>query len=218
MERVNQELDQYLQLFVNEWQDDWYDLLPMVEFQHNNHVHSATQQPPFLLNTGYIPRMGFEPQQNHSNLEMVNEFMERMRTAIEEAKSAICKAQDDIKRYYDRRRTLAPVFKPGDKVFLDTSDIHTMRPSQKLLHQWLGPFVVEQRIGPMAYRLRLPHGERGKRDVDCDKQVEKAVTAPNCMLKGSWGEGGSGGIRKKLKSEYAAYLESKYRRNDRSSI
>jgi len=60
--------------------------------------------------------------------------------------------------------------------------------------------------------------ERGKRDFDCDKQVEKAVTAPNCMLKGSWGEGGSGGIRKKLKSEYAAYLESKYRRNNGSSI
>ena len=64
----------------------------------------------------------------------------------------------------------------------------------------------------------VQRAERGKRDVDCDKQVEKAVTAPNCVLKGSWGEGGSGGIRKKLKSEYAAYLESKYRRNDGSSI
>jgi len=61
-------------------------------------------------------------------------------------------------------------------------------------------------------------GERGKRDVYCDKQVEKAVTVPNCMLKGSWGEGGSGGIRKKLKSEYAAYLESKFRKNDGNSI
>jgi len=38
------------------------------------------------------------------------------------------------------------------------------------------------------------------------------------MLKGSWGEGGSGDIRKKLKIEYAAYLESNYRRNDGSSI
>jgi len=36
--------------------------------------------------------MGFEPQQNHSNLEMVNEFMERMRAAIDKAKSAIRKA------------------------------------------------------------------------------------------------------------------------------
>jgi len=60
-ERVNQELDQYLQLFVNERQDDWYDLLPMAEFQHNNHVYSTTQQPPFLLNTGWLPHMGFEP-------------------------------------------------------------------------------------------------------------------------------------------------------------
>jgi len=43
MEHVNQELDQYLQLFVNEWQNNWYDLLPLAEFQHNNHVHSTTQ-------------------------------------------------------------------------------------------------------------------------------------------------------------------------------
>jgi len=44
------------------------------------------------------------------------------------------------------------------------------------------------------------------------------VTVLNHMLKGSWGEGESRSIRKKLKSEYAAYLESKYERNDGSSI
>jgi len=129
----------------------------MAEFQHNNHVHSATQQPLFLLDTGCIPRIGFEPRQNHSNLETVNEFTERMRMAIEEAKSVIRKAQDDMKRYYDCRRTLALVFRPGDKVFLDALDIHTTCPSQKLLYWWLGSFVVEQQIGPMAYHLRLPH-------------------------------------------------------------
>jgi len=61
MEHVNQELDQYLWLFVNKRQNNWYDLLPMAEFQHNNHVHSAIQQPPFLLDTGHISRIGFEP-------------------------------------------------------------------------------------------------------------------------------------------------------------
>ena len=65
---------------------------------------------------------------------------------IKEVKSTICKAQDDIKRYYDRRRTLAPVFKPSDKVFLNTSDIQTMCPSQKLSHRQLGLFVVEWQI------------------------------------------------------------------------
>ena len=49
------------------------------------------------------------------------------------------------------------MFNPGDKVFLDALDIRTTCPSQKLLHQRLGPFVVEWRIGPMAYHLKLPH-------------------------------------------------------------
>jgi len=45
--------------------------------------------------------MGFEPWQNPSSLEIVNKFTERMRMAIKEAKSAICKAQNDMKKYYD---------------------------------------------------------------------------------------------------------------------
>jgi len=113
-ECVNQELNQFLRLFVNERQDNWYDLLLIAEFQHNNHVHSATQQPLFLLDTGRIPRMGFEPSQVPSGLETVNEFTERMKSATEEAKSAICKAQEDMMWYYNRRRTPAPMYKPGD--------------------------------------------------------------------------------------------------------
>jgi len=100
-EHVNQELDQFLYLFVNERQDDWYDLLPIAEFQHNNHVHSATQQPPFLLDTGRIPCMGFEPRQDPSSLETVNKFTKRMESATKEAKSAICKVQEDMTRYYN---------------------------------------------------------------------------------------------------------------------
>jgi len=42
-EHVNQELDQFLRLFVNEQQNDWYNLLPITEFQHNNHIHSTMQ-------------------------------------------------------------------------------------------------------------------------------------------------------------------------------
>jgi len=104
-----------------------------------------------------------------------------MRTAIEEAKSAIRKAQDDMKRCYDRRRTPAPVFNPGDKVFLDASDIRTTRPSQKLSHRWLGPFVVECRIGPMAYRLKLPHRMKQLHPVF---NVVKLTPAPDDPIPG----------------------------------
>ena len=53
-----------------------------------------TQQPPFLLDTGWIPHMGFEPSRVPSGLETVNEFTERIKSATEEAKSAIRKAQE----------------------------------------------------------------------------------------------------------------------------
>jgi len=54
MERVNQELEQYLHLFINQRQDDWVGLLPFTEFQYNNQVHSSTQHPPFLLDTRHV--------------------------------------------------------------------------------------------------------------------------------------------------------------------
>ena len=60
-ECLNQELEQYIRLFINEWQSDWDNLIPMMEFQYNNHVHSSTQNTPFMLDTGHHPCMGFEP-------------------------------------------------------------------------------------------------------------------------------------------------------------
>src|SRR6202161_1858165 len=51
-EQVNQELEQFLRLFINQKQDDWDNLLPYAEFQYNNHIHSATHNVPFLLDTG----------------------------------------------------------------------------------------------------------------------------------------------------------------------
>jgi len=155
-ERVNQELEQYLRVFVNQRQDDWADLLPLAEFQYNNHVHSSTQHPPFLLEAGRLPRMGFEPDQRPSKVESVNEFRDRMKSTLEEAKAALAKSKEDMARYYNQRRSAAPEYKPGDKVYLDASDIHTTRPSKKLSHKRLGPFLVERKVGNGAYRLRLP--------------------------------------------------------------
>jgi len=159
-ERINQELNQFLCLFINEQQNDWYNLLPIVEFQHNNHVHSVTQQPLFLLDTRRIPHMGFEPSQALSGLETVNEFTERMKSATKEVKSAIHKAQEDMTQYYNQKRTPAPVYKLGDRVYLDASDIKMTCPSLKLSHRRLGPFEIERQVGPLAYRLKLPHRMR----------------------------------------------------------
>jgi hypothetical protein len=155
-EHINQELEQYLRLFVNERQDNWDELLPLAKFQYNNHIHSTTQQTPFILDSGRHPRMGFEPHQVDSRMETVNESKDRMDSTLVEAKSALAKAKEEMAWYYNQCRVPAPEYQVGENVFLDASDIRTTRPSQKLSHRYLGPYVVQRRVGRNAYHLRLP--------------------------------------------------------------
>ena len=104
-----------------------------------------------------------------------------MESATKEAKSAIRKAQEDMMRYYNQRRSLAPVFQPGDRVYLDASDIKTTRLSPKLSHRRLGPFEIERQVGLLAYRLKLPHGLRQLHPVF---NVVKLSAAPNDPIPG----------------------------------
>jgi len=104
-----------------------------------------------------------------------------MEAATEEAKSAIHKAQKDMTRYYNRRRSPAPVFKPGDQVYLDASDIRTTRLSPKLSHCRLGPFEIKHQVGLLAYRLKLPHGLRQLHPVF---NVVKLSAAPDDPIPG----------------------------------
>ena len=68
----------------------------------------------------------------------------------------LMKAKEDMARYYNQHRVPAPEYHIGDKVYLDASDIHTTRPSQKLAHRYLGPFTVTRQVSRNAYHLQLP--------------------------------------------------------------
>jgi len=125
--------------------------------------------------------MGFELRQDLSSLETVNEFTKRMEFTTEKAKSAIYTAQEDMTRYYNQRRSPAPVFQPEDRVYLDVSDIKTTRPSPKLSHRRLGPFEIERQVGPLAYQLKLPHGLRQLHPVF---NVVKLSAAPDDPIPG----------------------------------
>jgi len=190
LEWVNQELEQYLLIFVGERQDDWYTLLSLAEFSYNNHIHLSTQQTPFLLDTGRHPRMGFELHQPPSRFEAVNEFTDRMKDTLEEAKSALAKAKDDMARYYNRHCSPAPSFSPGDMVYLGSEDIQTTRLSKKLSHRCLGPYPVERHVRKYAYHLVLPPPMRRLHPVFNVVKLspapdEPATTAGTCR----WGRG-----------------------------
>jgi hypothetical protein len=127
--------------------------------------------------------MGFEPTQSLSHLKTVNEFTDWMNSALTEAKSTLAKAQDDMSHYYNRRQEPTPEYAPGDKVYLDGSNIRTLRPSKKLAHHFLGPYVVEHRVGVNVYRLRLPKSMSHLHPIF---PVVKLLAAPLDPIPGCW--------------------------------
>ena len=55
-ERVNQELEIYLRIFCSNHPETWSSLNSIMEFCHNQCLHSTTKTSPFNLMMGYEPR------------------------------------------------------------------------------------------------------------------------------------------------------------------
>lgn len=79
-----------------------------------------------------------------------------MDSALEEARSALKKAADDMAKFYDRNRGTAPSFKVGDKVWLNSRHINTDCPKKKFDDKWLGPYSITKVVSRNAYKLKLP--------------------------------------------------------------
>jgi len=101
-ERINQELEQYLRVFIDHRQEQWPDWLGMAEFMYNNKIHTATKTLPFKANYGQDLRVGFEGRRK-GKYEAVGKFVEKMKKIQEEAKAALEKAQEKMKKFGDRR-------------------------------------------------------------------------------------------------------------------
>src|SRR5882724_11076176 len=87
-ERVNQEVEQFLRLFVNQCQDDWDEWFSIAQFAYNNQVDTLTHSSPFMLDTGQHPWLGVEPLRE-SHLETLKDFTSRMNKVTDEACLAI---------------------------------------------------------------------------------------------------------------------------------
>jgi len=122
MERVNQELEQYLRMFINHRQEQWPDWLGTAEFAYNNKIHSSTKVSPFKASYGQDPRIGFEIRRK-GKYEGAEKFVMKMKEIQEEAKAVLGKAQEEMKKYADRKRAEVDEYKVKDLVMLSTKDL-----------------------------------------------------------------------------------------------
>jgi len=156
--RVNQELEQYLRIFINHRQEQWPEWLGMAEFAYNNKAHSSTRISPFKANYGQDPRMGFEGKKKRK-YEGAERFVTKMKEIQEEAKTALGKAQEEIKKYADRKRAEVDDYKVGDLVLLSTKDLKYQmvgRRTEKLTERFVGPYKVKKIVSSNMIELELP--------------------------------------------------------------
>jgi len=115
IERVNQELEQYLRMFIDHKQEQWPDWLGTVEFAYNNKVHSSTKTSLFKANYGQDPRIGFEVRKKR-NYQGAGKFVTKIKEIQKKAKAALKKAQEEMKKYTDKKRGEVDKYKVEDLV------------------------------------------------------------------------------------------------------
>ena len=156
--RTNQELEQYLRMYVNHRQNNWSEWLARAEFIFNNKVHTATKMLLFQVNYGREPRIGFDIRKKGKN-EKVEEFVKEMKERHEEAKAVLVKSQEEMKRQADRSRKEVEEYRVGDKVLISTKDFSVelmKRVTKKLTEKFIEPYVVKKIVSENAVELELP--------------------------------------------------------------
>jgi len=78
IERINQELEQYLRFFIDYKQKNWPEWLALAEFTINNKTYSTTKVSLFMANYGRELRMGVDLRRK-GKIEKTMEFAERIR-------------------------------------------------------------------------------------------------------------------------------------------
>jgi len=131
--------------------------LETAEFAYNNKAYLSTQILPFKANYRQDPRVGFEGRKKGKYVE-VKKFMEKIKEIQEEAKVVLKKAQEDIRKYTNRKRSDIDEYKVGDLVMLSTKDLKYQmveRRAEKLTERFVGPYKIKKIISSNAVKLKL---------------------------------------------------------------
>jgi hypothetical protein len=148
-------MEQYLPGFCNYEQDNWVELLPLMEFAYNNSIHKSTLMTPFWANYIYHPTMQFKPPNDPSfrSLVQADSWMAGMEETNRILQENIIEAEEQQTKYAGG---IEMTFAVGDKVWLSTRNLKTSRPSNKLNYKRTGPSTVSKIIHKNAYKLDLP--------------------------------------------------------------
>ena len=101
--------------------------------------------------------MGFEGRKKRK-YEEAEKFIEKIKQIQEETKVVLSKAQEEIKKYADRKKAEVNNYKVGDLVMLSTKDLKyqmVRRRTEKLTKRFIRPYKIKKIISLNAVELEL---------------------------------------------------------------
>ncbi|GJS14511.1 putative reverse transcriptase domain-containing protein [Tanacetum coccineum] len=166
-ERTIQTLEDMLRACVIDFGGSWDVHLPLAEFSYNNSYHSSIRCAPFEALYGRKCRSPVLWAEIGESSLIGPELVQEMTDIVVLIKEKLKAARDRQKSYADNRRKPLE-FEVGDRVMLKVSPwkgvVHFGNKG-KLAPRYVGPFEILERIGPVAYRLRLPEELSGVHDT-----------------------------------------------------
>ncbi|KAK3543134.1 hypothetical protein QTP70_011672 [Hemibagrus guttatus] len=154
-ERKIQEIGRFLRTFCHSHQESWSQFLGWAEYAQNSLRQSTTGLTPFQCVLGYQPPL-FPWDGEPSDVPAVDYWFRESERVWGEAHRQLQRALRRRRSTADLRRSQAPAYQPGQKVWLSTRDIKLRLPCKKLSPRFIGPFTIVRQINPVTYRLQLP--------------------------------------------------------------
>jgi len=112
-----------------------------------------------MANYGQDPRMGFKGRMK-GKYEGAKKFVKKIKEIQEEAKAALGKAQEEMKKYADKKRAEVDKYKVEDLVILSTKDLKYQiisRRTEKLTERFVEPYRVKKIVSSNTVELELPN-------------------------------------------------------------
>ncbi|GJY69767.1 putative reverse transcriptase domain-containing protein [Tanacetum coccineum] len=179
-EHTIQTLEDMLRACVIDFGGSWDVHLPLVEFSYNDSYHSSVRCAPFealyerkrrspILWAEVGEGQVIRPEIVQENTEKIFQIKNRL------------KAVRDRQKSYAKKRRKPLEFNVGDHVLLKAAPwkgVVCFGKKGKLAPWFVGPFEITERIGPVAYRLRLPQELSSIHDMFHMSNPKKCLVDP----------------------------------------
>ncbi|KAK2898058.1 hypothetical protein Q8A73_014438 [Channa argus] len=146
---MNQHLETGLCILCNQNPATWAQNLVWVEYAHNSLPSATTGMTPFQVVFGYQQPL-FPALESDATVPSASALVRRCHLAWRRARQILLRSIQAYTTTANRHRSTPPCYKPGQRVWLSTTDLPLKVECKKLAPRFIGPFPIAKVINPVA--------------------------------------------------------------------